>query len=113
MARFYATVSGRGENTATKTGTTDSGINAHIRGWDVGIKVEGDARSEDDRFEAYITAGSNGGMAYGPVFIVHTQGHDGLRIVNLAEEFGGGTFVIDQHGQVWRIEDDEYDDDES
>jgi len=38
MAHFYGSIQGnRGE--ATRMGTKDSGISAHIRGWDIGAKV--------------------------------------------------------------------------
>ena len=38
MARYYASIHGnRGE--ATRMGTPNSGIQAHVRGWDVGVKV--------------------------------------------------------------------------
>ena len=38
MSRFYASISGnRGE--ATRQGTKNSGIEGHIRGWNIGVKV--------------------------------------------------------------------------
>ena len=38
MAQFYADIQGnRGQ--ATRMGTKKSGINGHIRGWDVGARV--------------------------------------------------------------------------
>jgi len=48
MARFYASIQGnRGE--ATRMGTPTSGISGHVRGWNVGVRVE----------EVYSTFGSN------------------------------------------------------
>ena len=39
MARFYGEIQGN-KGQATRMGTKTSGFHAHIRGWDVGIKVE-------------------------------------------------------------------------
>lgn len=61
MSRFYASIQGnRGE--ATRAGTPNSGIDGHIRGWDVGIRVEGfvDVSDGSDRFRIFVTGGSNG-----------------------------------------------------
>ena len=60
MARFYAEIQGnRGE--ATRMGTPASGIQGHIRGWDVGIRVEGNVEGDEDEFTVYLTSGSHGG----------------------------------------------------
>lgn len=58
MSRFYASIHGnRGE--ATRQGTEASGITGHIRGWEVGIKVEGFVNGEgNDAFRVYLTGGS-------------------------------------------------------
>lgn len=71
MSRFYGSLHGaRGE--ATRQGTAASGIIAHPRGWDLGVRVTGmpasgvDADAEDgpkadrDAFVVDITNGSNG-----------------------------------------------------
>ena len=60
MARFYASMKGnRGE--ATRMGTATSGLEAHIRGWGIGIRVE--CQSIDggltDVIRVYKTGGSN------------------------------------------------------
>jgi len=51
---------GRGE--VTRTGTKNSGMNAHIRGWNCGVEVE--ARWNDELqvncFDVFRTTGSNG-----------------------------------------------------
>jgi hypothetical protein len=60
MARFYGSINGSSKSTATKIGTTNSGISAHIRGWDIGVRVEGRADDKDrDTFIVYVTRGSN------------------------------------------------------
>lgn len=57
MSRLYGSVrGGRGE--ATRTG--HSHITAHVRGWNVGVKVYGKAEGEVDTFEVVATSGSNG-----------------------------------------------------
>lgn len=59
MSRFYGSISGsRGE--ASRTGTPQSGLGGHIRGWNIGCRVEIFADIEDnDRCNIYITGGSN------------------------------------------------------
>ena len=60
MARFYANIQGnRGE--ATRMGTTASGIGGHIRGWNVGGRVELHVNeSGEDEVWIWLTSGSNG-----------------------------------------------------
>ena len=60
MAHFYASMQGsRGE--ATRVGTKSSGLTAHIRGWDIGARVELSHRDGRDYVRIYRTGGSNGG----------------------------------------------------
>ena len=60
MARFYASIKGsRGE--ATRMGSASSGISGHVRGWDVGARVEVDDENGQDVVRVYRTGGSNGG----------------------------------------------------
>ena len=60
MSRFYASIQGsRGE--ATRQGTPKSGIQGHIRGWDMGVSVMGSVdENGKDSFNVYLTEGSNG-----------------------------------------------------
>jgi len=61
MARYKADISGA-RGSASRLGTVSSGIEAHVRGWDIGVRVYGcpnsDADSEDG-FTLYVTGGSN------------------------------------------------------
>lgn len=59
MARFYATVvNGRGN--VTPVGGRASVQDAHIRGWNAGVKVVPiGVKNERDRFEVYMTTGSH------------------------------------------------------
>ena len=61
MARFKGDISGSRGN-ASRLGTTASGISAHVRGWNLGIRIYGDSDSDNreaDGFTLYATGGSN------------------------------------------------------
>lgn len=61
MAQFYADIQGnRGE--ATRMGTKSSGIDGHIRGWNVGARVEMryNKKTGEDECLVYLTSGSSG-----------------------------------------------------
>jgi hypothetical protein len=61
MAHFYASIQGnRGERTCM--GTKNSGIEGHIRGWDIGGRIDVFYNAEKDRDEVRImvSTGSNG-----------------------------------------------------
>jgi len=61
MSHFYGNMQG-GRGEVTRTGTKNSGMNAHIRGWNCGVEVE--ARWNDELqvncFDVFRTTGSNG-----------------------------------------------------
>ena len=76
MARFYASIRGnRGE--ATRMGTPASGIEGHVRGWNVGVRVEGRTEGGMDYLYVYATGGSNG-SAREQLIAVVKQGNGGL-----------------------------------
>ena len=61
MAQFYANIKGnRGE--ATRMGTKNSGMRGHIRGWNIGGRVEMHHNTETntDQVSIYLTTGSIG-----------------------------------------------------
>lgn len=63
MARFYASIQGA-RGPATRQGNARSGISGHIRGWNVGARIE--CRVDDDGRDVvtvYRTGGSNGRTA--------------------------------------------------
>jgi hypothetical protein len=82
MARYYAEIQGnRGE--ATRMGTPSSGISAHPRGWDLGVRVSGYPSMGDtqrDEFSVDVTSGSNGHGCNIPAVTVRMTA-DGLRMV--------------------------------
>lgn len=58
MSRFYGSMrGGRGE--ATRCGTPASGLTGHIRGWNVGGRVDCSDRDGSGVVEVYATTGSN------------------------------------------------------
>jgi hypothetical protein len=60
MAHFYGNLQGnRGET--TRAGTKGSGINCHIRGWNLGVEVfcEYNEKTKKDEISIYKTKGSN------------------------------------------------------
>lgn len=60
MARFRGTIKGqRGE--ASRLGSIASGLRVEANGWHVGIEVTGQVTLSGDRFEVWVTGGSNGG----------------------------------------------------
>jgi len=48
---------------ATRQGSAKSGISGHIRGWNIGARVEIRDRDGTDVVQVFQTAGSNGGKA--------------------------------------------------
>lgn len=60
MAHFYGSMDGVGKTTRTATGTKNTGLSAHVRGWDLGVyvdlRVDADGK---DVIEVYRTGGSN------------------------------------------------------
>ena len=61
MSQFYASIQGnRGE--ATRGGSKASGIDGHIRGWNIGarVMVRYDKKTDKDVVSIYKTTGSGG-----------------------------------------------------
>jgi hypothetical protein len=58
VSHFYGDLTGS-RGTTTRTGTSNSGISAHPRGWDVGVLVNGQDDGDGDVFHVYATGGSN------------------------------------------------------
>jgi hypothetical protein len=58
MARFRGTIQGqRGQ--ASRLGSAKSGLTVNVNGWNVGIQVFAEDSDWQDRFEVYLTGGSN------------------------------------------------------
>jgi hypothetical protein len=61
MAQFYAEIDGN-RGPASRTGTKNSGMTGHIRGWKVGCRVNcyHDEETDRDEIHVYRTGGSGG-----------------------------------------------------
>jgi len=80
MARFYAEIQGN-RGTASRMGTANSGIQSHIRGWDIGVKVIGGVdENGNDVFHVYKTGGSNGrSVPSGEVIVIEPDGETTIK----------------------------------
>ncbi len=66
MSHFYGNMQGsRGET--TRCGDRNSGLGAHVRGWDMGVSTRVRATDNGDAATVYLTGGSNGSC--GEVFL--------------------------------------------
>lgn len=62
MAHFYGEVKGQAKTPATRRGSKNSGLEAHLRGWEIGVRVVLEYREGvGDVINVYRTSGSNGG----------------------------------------------------
>ena len=60
MARFYGEIQGKAKTRATREGTEQSGMWAHIRGWNIGVYIECEVDEQGkDTIRVYKTYGSN------------------------------------------------------
>jgi hypothetical protein len=60
MSQFYGSMGGQSAKEVTRTGTTNTGVYAHVRGWDVGVHVLARATRQGDEVLIFSTKGSNG-----------------------------------------------------
>jgi hypothetical protein len=58
MARFYGEMFGQARNKVSRTGGAASGVGAHVRGWNIGGKVEAFDRDGKDVILLQVTGGS-------------------------------------------------------
>ena len=61
MSRFYGSLSGSAKTTATRRGFEGSGVMAHVRGWNFGVRtnVVSCPYCQGDSVFVYLTGGSN------------------------------------------------------
>ncbi len=60
MAHFYGNMKGARGGEVTRCGTATSGLQAHVRGWDIGGRVEVISTAHGDAVHFHVTRGSNG-----------------------------------------------------
>ena len=65
MAQFYGSINGQAKTQATRRGSKNSGMSAHIRGWNVGVYVVCSHVGGKDIIRVYKTGGSNQGINQG------------------------------------------------
>ena len=59
MSQFYADIHGS-RGPSTRQGTKASGMEGHVRGWDLGCRVRMSHNGGRDVCHVYLTSGSNG-----------------------------------------------------
>lgn len=60
MSRFYGSIEGMARTAATRRGSEKSGLVAHIRGWNVGVKITCGVNAKgEDCIRVSRTGGSN------------------------------------------------------
>ena len=64
MARFYGTMTGAARSGVSRIGGEQSGVTAHVRGWDIGGKVDVHDRKGKDVVLLRVTGGTNGPSCY-------------------------------------------------
>ena len=57
MAHFYAEMQGS-RGATTRCGTKNSGMDCHVRGWEVGAKLKMTHKDGQDYIEVFVTSGS-------------------------------------------------------
>ncbi len=60
MSRFYGSLEGQAKTVATRRGGPSTGITAHPRGWNTGVRVSAYADGDTDVFSVNVTGGSSG-----------------------------------------------------
>jgi hypothetical protein len=60
MSHFYGEMFGSAKNPATMRGHKTTGLEAHLRGWNIGVKVILQNNNGVDEIYLYKTGGSNG-----------------------------------------------------
>jgi hypothetical protein len=81
MAHFYASIQGN-RGGATRMGTKTLGMDAHIRGWNLGASVclHYDKEKETDILVIEITGGSNGRQSFMHLATVYRTKDGGMQI---------------------------------
>jgi hypothetical protein len=60
MSQFYGEIKGQAKTTATRRGSKASGLQGHLRGWNIGVRVVLEYKEGiGDVIHIYRTGGSN------------------------------------------------------
>tara|TARA_R100000808_G_scaffold1194_2_gene5645 strand:+ start:2460 stop:2768 length:309 start_codon:yes stop_codon:yes gene_type:complete len=79
MARFFGEMTGVGATVNRVYGTDDSGLDAVVRTWDIGVTVEASVQDGDASIRVYATGGSSKPHAQ-VLLATLAQGSDGYTI---------------------------------
>ena len=79
MARFFGEIAGIPANPTRVYGTDDSGLDAVVRTWDIGVTVEASVQDGDASIRVYATGGSSKPHAQ-VLLATLAQGSDGYTI---------------------------------
>jgi len=60
MSRFYGTMTGQARTAVTRQGGQNSGVHAHVRGWNIGIRTTAFDSNGNDAIVVSLTTGSSG-----------------------------------------------------
>ena len=74
MSRFYGSIDAPGRKPITRCGHGTQGIEAHIRGWNVGALVDCVAVGKEDSIHVYATGGSNDPLVTQHIATITLQG---------------------------------------
>lgn len=89
MPRFYGELTGIG--TAEMVGNNDTGLEAVVRTWEIGVAVEGSFSDHDgSTIRVYATGGSN-------------HPHNQVLLVTLAHNPDGYTITSEKEGDISKI----------
>ena len=79
MARFYGQLWGQAKSAASRIGGPSSGLHAHLRGWDIGVRVDiTHDKQDEDLIAVSLTKGSNNPTA--KPFALISRVDEGFRI---------------------------------
>ncbi len=85
MSRFYGDLSGQAKTVATRRGNTNSGVEAHVRGWDIGVRIEAESDRQDrDTIRLTLTGGSNGNLSGETLLVIKMV--DGQHVITFISD---------------------------
>jgi len=87
--RFMGEVEGMSTTHASRLGNERSGIRSHTRGWNLGVKVYGDAKGDRDYFLVQVTAGSHNASATRNICTIEETDEGTIRL-----EFPNGDHIV-------------------
>ena len=87
MARFFGELTGINANVNRVYGTDDSGLDAVVRTWDIGVTVEASVQDGFASIRVYATGGSS-------------KPHKQVRLATLAEGSDGCTIAMEDTDTV-------------